>query len=164
MVAQLGFLQVKPRHWIQGSEPKLTTYCNQELIISFLLFKKSFPHFLDSFKRGKKKKKKIKKPGATENMGGKRCADNWSLCNNGNMFLLPELEILIVDAAQQFISKRLVCVWNRLPNQPCSRLKLCTVFMAFWQYFVLKLGMYLLGHTDVLSVDMCFMSKRNWKG
>lgn len=39
--------------------------------------------------------------------------------------------------------------------------KLSIVFMAFWQYFVLKLSMYLLGHMDVLSVDMCFMSKRN---
>lgn len=86
-------------------------------------------------------------------MGGKWCVDNCSLCNKGNIFLLPALEILIVDAAQQFINKTFLYVWNRLPNQPFCRQNLCIVFMAFWQYFVLKLGMYLLGHTDVLSME-----------
>lgn len=101
LVAQLGFLQGKTKHWIQGSGPKFTTYFNQILIINFLLFKKRVFHISLIHLKGKKKpqKKKIKRPGVTGNMRGKWCADNCSLCNNGNTFLLPALEILIVDAA-----------------------------------------------------------------
>lgn len=123
LVAQLGFLQGKPKHWIQGSGPKLTTYFNQILIINFLLFKKRVFHiFLIHLKRKKKKpKKENKKSWSHRNMRRKWCVDNCSLCNNGNTFLLPALEILIVDAAEQFINKRFVCVWKRLSNQPCSR-------------------------------------------